>query len=47
MYEINVKPGEQVSHSSVGGIEVTTEMYQETTKTGESTSERRLVLDPA
>ncbi|RMJ25131.1 integral membrane protein [Aspergillus sp. HF37] len=51
MYEINVKPGEQSGRESdrgiEGGIEVTTEMIQETTKNGESTSERRLVLDPS
>lgn len=49
MYEINVKPGQQSGRGVEGGIEVTTEMIQETTKNGESesTSERRLVLDPS
>lgn len=47
MYEINVKPGDETSRSTIGGIEVTTEMTQESTKHGETTSERRLVLDPA
>ena len=47
MYSINVKSGEQ-SNRDYGGIEVTTEMVQETAKHGEeSTSERRLVLDPS
>ncbi|KAJ5782854.1 hypothetical protein N7457_004628 [Penicillium paradoxum] len=51
LYWINVKPGpgnksgNHSNHSSLGGIEVTTEMtiMQETKK--ESTSERRLVMD--
>lgn len=48
MYSINVNPGNKSgnhsNHSSLGGIEVTTEMtiMQETK---ESTSERRLVMD--
>ncbi|KAJ5337701.1 hypothetical protein N7452_004429 [Penicillium brevicompactum] len=46
MYSINVKPGDRTSHSSFGGIEVTTEMtiVQEGNKTG-NTSEQRLVMD--
>lgn len=46
-YSINVKPGDRSSPSSLGGIEVTTEMtvMQETTKHDESVSERRLVMD--
>ncbi|KAJ5356390.1 hypothetical protein N7517_010999 [Penicillium concentricum] len=48
MYSINVltKPGDHSSHSSLGGIEVTTEMsvMQEATPTM-SPSERRLVMD--
>lgn len=46
MYSINVKPGNHSNHSSLGGIEVTTEMsvmQEETSK--KSTSERRLVMD--
>ncbi|KAJ5747305.1 uncharacterized protein N7511_009001 [Penicillium nucicola] len=53
MYSINVKPGDRMSHSSLGGIEVTTEMsiMQESTKQDheltkhDNTSERRLVQD--
>lgn len=46
MYSINVKPGDRTSHSSFGGIEVTTEMtiVQEGNKPG-NTSEQRLVMD--
>lgn len=46
VYSINVKPGDRSSPSSLGGIEVTTEMtvMQETAKHDES-SERRLVID--
>lgn len=46
IYSINVKPGDCSNHSSLGGIEVTTEMsvmQEETSK--KSTSERRLVMD--
>ncbi|KAJ5875867.1 uncharacterized protein N7529_001451 [Penicillium soppii] len=45
MYSINVKPGDRSSHSSFGGIEVTTEMtiVQESTKL--DNDERRLVGD--
>ena len=48
MYSINVKPGDRSSHSSLGGIEVTTEMTvsQETTKLDDTASERRLVSSP-
>lgn len=47
VYSINVKPGDRSSPSSLGGIEVTTEMtvMQESAKHGESVSERRLVMD--
>lgn len=48
MYSINVKRGDDsTSRSTMAGIEVTTEMIQETTSghAGESTSQRRLVLD--
>jgi hypothetical protein len=51
MYSINVKPGDRTSHSSLGGIEVTTEMsiMQGSTKheltKHENSSERRLVTD--
>lgn len=51
MYSINVKPGDLTSHSSLAGIEVTTEMsiMQESTKNEltkhDNTSERRLVAD--
>ncbi|RJE18659.1 integral membrane protein [Aspergillus sclerotialis] len=45
MYSINVKPGDRSSRN-FGGIEVTTQVVQETTK-HESTSDRRLVLDPS
>lgn len=46
MYSINVKPGDHSSHSSLAGIEVTTEMsiMQEATLK-KSTSEHRLVMD--
>lgn len=46
MYSVNVKHGDRSSHSSFGGIEVTTEtiIVQEPSKL-ESTSERRLVMD--
>jgi hypothetical protein len=45
MYSINVKHGDRSSHSSLGGIEVTTEMTvsQETAKNDDTASERRLV----
>ncbi|KOS41239.1 hypothetical protein ACN38_g7877 [Penicillium nordicum] len=46
MYSINVKSGNHSSHSSFGGIEVTTEMsvmQEETSKKG--TSQHRLVMD--
>ncbi|KAJ5123117.1 hypothetical protein N7448_009214 [Penicillium atrosanguineum] len=48
MYSINVKPGDRSSHSSLGGIEVTTEMTvsQETTKHDDTASERHLVSSP-
>lgn len=46
MYSINVKPGDQSSRDFGGGIEVTTQVVQESTK-HDSTSERRLVLDPS
>lgn len=48
MYSINVKPGDRSSHSSLGGIEVTTEMTvsQETTKLDDTASERHLVSSP-
>ncbi|RAL14059.1 PTH11-like integral membrane protein [Aspergillus homomorphus CBS 101889] len=48
MYTIDVKSGE-ASHGGAGGafggIEVTTEMIQESSQHGESTSQRRLVVD--
>lgn len=49
MYSINVKPGDRSSHSSLGGIEVTTEMrvMQETTKHDDTVSERNLVSNAA
>ncbi|KAI9928347.1 hypothetical protein MW887_002385 [Aspergillus wentii] len=34
-------------HGNIAGIEVTTEMIQETEKPGETSSERRLVINPA
>lgn len=45
MYSVNVKHGDRSSHSSFGGIEVTTEtiIVQEPSQT-ENTSERRLVM---
>ncbi|KAL1997775.1 hypothetical protein VTN02DRAFT_791 [Thermoascus thermophilus] len=45
MYSINIQPGENHSRSTMSGIEVTTEVAQET-KPGDTISERRLVLDP-
>lgn len=47
MYSINVKRGDRSSRSSLGGIEVTTEMtvLQEATKHDDAVSERRLVTD--
>ncbi|KAJ5546183.1 hypothetical protein N7494_003768 [Penicillium frequentans] len=49
VYSINVKPGDRdrSNRSSLGGIEVTTEMtvMQESTKHDENISERRLVMD--
>ncbi|KAJ6078813.1 hypothetical protein N7467_008566 [Penicillium canescens] len=51
MYSINVKPGDRASHSSLSGIEVTTEMsiMQDSTKheltKHDNSSERRLVTD--
>ncbi|KAJ5098313.1 hypothetical protein N7532_005314 [Penicillium argentinense] len=46
MYSINVKPGNHSSHSSLGGIEVTTEMsVMQQSKVDETVSERRLVMD--
>jgi hypothetical protein len=49
MYSINVKPGDRSSHSSFGGIEVTTEMTvsQEANKHDDAVSERRLVSSAA
>lgn len=46
MYSINVNPGRRSDHSSLNGIEVTTEMtiMQESIKK-DDTSERRLVMD--
>lgn len=44
MYSINIRPGENSSRSTMAGIEVTTEVAQ-VTKGGETTSERRLVMD--
>lgn len=48
LYSIHVKRGDRTSHSSFGGIEVTTEMtvMQETPK-HEDSSERRLVMESA
>ncbi|KAJ5980618.1 hypothetical protein N7481_007916 [Penicillium waksmanii] len=46
MYSINVKHGNRSSHSSFGGIEVTTEMtVSQESKVGETVSERRLVIE--
>jgi hypothetical protein len=46
MYSINVKRGDRSSHSSFGGIEVTTEMtVMQESKHDEALSERRLVMD--
>ena len=46
MYSINVKHGDRSSHSSFGGIEVTTEMsVMQESKAGETVSERRLVIE--
>lgn len=49
VYSINVKPGDldRSNRSSLGGIEVTTEMtiMQENTKHEENISERRLVMN--
>lgn len=48
MYSINVKPGEGATRDhrrAFGGIEVTTEMIQESTKHPETISERSLVSD--
>ena len=46
MYSINVKHGNRSSHSSFGGIEVTTEMtVSQENKAGETVSERRLVIE--
>ncbi|CAI7640958.1 unnamed protein product [Penicillium pancosmium] len=46
MYSINVKHGNRSSHSSFGGIEVTTEMtVSQESKVGENVSERRLVIE--
>ncbi|KAJ5690385.1 hypothetical protein N7462_004777 [Penicillium macrosclerotiorum] len=46
MYSIKVKRGDQSSRSSLGGIEVTTEMtVSQEAKHDESISERRLVMD--
>ncbi|KAJ5194840.1 uncharacterized protein N7498_008278 [Penicillium cinerascens] len=49
MYSINVKPGDHSSHSSLGGIEVTTEMSvtKENNKHNDNVSERHLVSDAA
>jgi hypothetical protein len=46
MYSINVKPGHHSNHSSLGGIEVTTEMsvMQESVKK-DTSSQRGLVMD--
>ncbi|KAJ5159893.1 uncharacterized protein N7482_006897 [Penicillium canariense] len=48
MYSINVKHGNRSSRSSLGGIEVTTEMtVMQESKHGDTVSERRLVMDPS
>jgi hypothetical protein len=47
LYSIDVKSGQR-SPTQFGGIEVITEMVQETSnKQDESTSQRRLVMDPS
>lgn len=46
IYSSNVRPGDHSSHSSLGGIEVTTEMsVMEEVPLKNSTSEHRLVMD--
>ncbi|KAJ6184423.1 hypothetical protein N7519_005724 [Penicillium mononematosum] len=45
MYSINVKPGDHSSHSSLGGIEVTTEMSVMQEATSKKSSEHTLVMD--
>ncbi|KAL1863285.1 hypothetical protein Plec18170_000118 [Paecilomyces lecythidis] len=47
LYTINIEKGDNMSRSTMDGIEVTTEMttVQETSKDVESTSERRLVIN--
>ncbi|KAJ5939276.1 hypothetical protein N7466_002410 [Penicillium verhagenii] len=46
VYSINVKPGDGSERTSLGGIEVTTEMtVMQETKHDENVSERRLVMD--
>ncbi|KAJ5946882.1 hypothetical protein N7454_003721 [Penicillium verhagenii] len=46
VYSINVKPGDGSERTSLGGIEVTTEMtIMQETKHDENVSERRLVMD--
>ncbi|KNG80939.1 PTH11-like integral membrane protein [Aspergillus nomiae NRRL 13137] len=45
MCTIDVEQGERRPDDAFKGIEVTTEMYQETSKNDESTSQRRLVME--
>ena len=45
MCTIDVEQGERKPDDTFKGIEVTTEMYQETSKNDESASQRRLVME--